>query len=61
MWKCSILGAKLEEGACVGVMSLVKDVILEYMIYAGVPVHRIGERSKEMLRFIKDIEETVIS
>ena len=54
-------GAKLEEGACVGAMSLVKDVIPEYMIYAGVPVHRIGERSKEMLRFIKDIEETVIS
>lgn len=50
-------GAVLEEGACVGAMSLIKDVIPAYKIYAGVPAHKIGDRSKKMLRFIKDIEE----
>ena len=37
-------------------MSLIKDVIPAYKIYAGVPANKIGDRSK-MLRFIKDIEE----
>ena len=38
-------------------MSLIKDVIPAYKIYAGVPANKIGDRSKKMLRFIKDIEE----
>ena len=40
-------GAVLEEGACVGAMSLIKDVIPVYKIYAGVPAHKIGDRSKK--------------
>ena len=54
-------GVTLEEGACVGAMSLVKEVIPAYEIYAGVPAHRIGKRSKKMLRFIKDIEERSVN
>ncbi|MCI8374285.1 MAG: acyltransferase [Lachnospiraceae bacterium] len=42
-------GAILNEGVAVGAMSLVKEELLAYKIYAGIPVKCIRERSKELL------------
>lgn len=42
----------VETGSVVGSMSLVKNNIQEWGIYAGIPVKRIKDRSKKMLKFV---------
>lgn len=42
-------GAILEEGVAVGALSLVKGRCAGFGLYAGIPVTRIGERSRDLL------------
>ena len=42
-------GVTLGEGASVGALSLVKDDLAEFGLYAGVPARRIGDRSRKLL------------
>ncbi len=44
-------GAILHQGVAVGAMSLVKGELLEFKMYAGIPVRYIKERRKDMLKF----------
>lgn len=44
----------LEEGTAVGAMSLVKDNLESWSIYAGVPVKKIKERNQGLLKHVKD-------
>lgn len=58
--KLSIIGAGsivlpggiIREGAAIGAMSLIKEEIPPYQIYAGIPARQIKERSKEMLKYL---------
>jgi len=40
----------IEEGACVGAMSLVTTNINEWEMWAGIPAHRIKERKKNIIK-----------
>lgn len=44
-------GSIVGEGAAVGCMSLVKDKLTSYGIFAGVPCKRIGDRKKDFLKY----------
>ncbi|MBN2835776.1 MAG: acyltransferase [Candidatus Delongbacteria bacterium] len=44
----------IEEGVAVGAMSLVNKSLLDWSIYAGVPVVKIKDRSKKLLNFLKN-------
>lgn len=46
-------GVVIEEGVSVGAMSLVKDNLMEWGIYAGIPCRRIKERKKDILIYEK--------
>ena len=49
---CTILpGVTIGEGVAVGAMSLVKDDLENWNVYAGVPCKKIKERNTKMLRF----------
>lgn len=51
---CNVFpNVRIAEGVAVGAMSLVKDDLDAWGIYAGVPVKRIKERSKNLLNKIK--------
>lgn len=45
-------GLTIGEGAVIGACSLVKSDVDEWGIYAGIPIKRIKERSKKLLRFV---------
>lgn len=45
-------GGILRTGAAVGAMSLVKDEIPSYSIYAGIPARYIKKRSKKMVEYL---------
>lgn len=47
-------GAVLPEGAAVGAMSLVKQALQPWGIYAGIPCRRIKERKKDLLALEKE-------
>lgn len=49
-------GAHVGEGAAVGAMSLVVRPIDSWGIYAGVPVRRLGNRQKKILRYLEQYE-----
>lgn len=42
-------GVTINEGACIGAMSLVKKDIDPLMLYAGVPAKLIGPQNKEII------------
>ena len=44
-------GSIIGEGTAVGCMSLVKDKLTSYGIFAGVPCKRIGDRKKDFLKY----------
>ncbi len=47
---CTILpGVTIKKGAAVGAMSLIKNSLGAWGIYAGIPVKKIGVRSKDLL------------
>jgi galactoside O-acetyltransferase len=52
------------EGSSVGALSLVKENLQDWRIYAGVPVRKIGDRSKELLeleiRFLRNMHKARI-
>lgn len=50
-------GVEIGEGAAVGAMSLVRQSLDGWRIYAGNPLHEIGERSRELLRLAEDVAE----
>lgn len=50
-------GVRLEEGVAVGALSLVNSDCDAFGIYAGIPVKRIGDRSKNLL----DLESEFLS
>ncbi len=54
-------GAHLQEGTAIGAMSLVKKDTEPWSIYAGIPVRKIKNRSKNLLKleaeFLKEISE----
>lgn len=55
---CTILGkCHIMEGCSVGSMSLVKSDTLDWGVYAGVPVQRIKERSRDLL----DLEQEYLA
>jgi len=47
----------LHEGSCVGALSLVKRDCEAFGIYFGIPVKRIGDRSKRLLELEKKFLE----
>ncbi len=49
-------GAGLEDGACVGSLSLVKTQLQGWAIYAGVPVKLLKLRDRRALQLAKDIQ-----
>lgn len=53
-------GAVLHEGVAIGAMSLVKDELPSFMIYAGIPVRCVKERSRKMLGRINDVDVRTI-
>jgi len=48
-------GAELPEGVAVGALSLVKDRLEEWTLYAGVPVRKVRPRSKDALRLEQEL------
>jgi len=46
----------IEEGAAVGTMSLVNKNLEEWGFYVGIPVRKIKERSRGLLKFIPNLE-----
>ncbi len=42
----------INEGVSVGAMSLIKESLESWNIYAGIPARRIKERSRNMLKLI---------
>lgn len=51
---CVVLpGVVINEGVTVGAMSLIKEELEEWKIYAGIPTKCIKERSRELLKFLK--------
>ena len=46
----------IEQGVAVGAMSLIKDSLNEWGIYAGIPVTRIGERNKSCKELADNIK-----
>lgn len=44
----------IEEGVAVGAMSFVNKSLDEWTIYAGIPVRKIKERNRGLLKFFKD-------
>ena len=54
---CTIFpSTKIGEGAAVGAMSLVNRSLSPWGIYAGIPVKRIGDRSKNIIELAKKIK-----
>lgn len=51
---CILSGASIGEGSAVGAMSLVKNSLGDWGIYAGIPCRRLKDRSKKMLQYVKD-------
>ena len=49
-------GAELLDGACVGALSLVKEQLWEWAIYAGIPAKMLKARSKNLLNLQKQYE-----
>lgn len=49
-------GVTLGKGCVVGAFSLVKVDIPSWSIYGGVPAHRIGSRSREIINLEKDLD-----
>jgi dTDP-4-amino-4,6-dideoxy-D-glucose acyltransferase len=49
-------GSRLGEGAAVGALSLVKESLAPWGIYAGVPARRIGARSRTVVELASRIE-----
>lgn len=47
-------GVELKEGCAVGSMSLVNQSLDAWGIYAGIPCHRLKERSRELLKLEKE-------
>lgn len=47
----------IEEGACVGAMSLVASNINEWEIWAGIPAHRVKNRKKDIIKLEKQLGE----
>lgn len=45
-------GVTIEEGCAIGAMSLVNKTTLPWGIYAGIPVKRIKERKRELLKYL---------
>lgn len=61
---CTILpGTTLAEGCAIGCMSLIKHDTEAWMIYAGIPAHKIKSRSKELLiyeeTFLNDMKRNI--
>ena len=55
---CTVLpGVTIAEGTTVGAMSLIKDNLDEWGIYAGIPAKRIKNRKKDLLELAKNIDE----
>lgn len=51
---CIIMpGVTIEEGTVVGAMSLVKDNLSSWGVYAGIPTKRIKERNRSLLSLIE--------
>lgn len=54
---CTVLpGVVIGEGAAIGSMSLVRDSISEWGVYAGIPCKRIKDRKRGLLKMIEKIE-----
>lgn len=54
---CVILpNVKIGQGCAVGSMSLVKNDLQEFTIYAGIPCEKIKDRSKKILDIVKERE-----
>lgn len=49
-------GAELLDGACVGALSLVKEQLWEWAIYAGIPAKMIRGRKQDLLKYQEQIE-----
>lgn len=47
-------GVTIEEGVAIGALSLVKKRCLEFGIYCGIPVKRIAERKRNILKLERD-------
>jgi galactoside O-acetyltransferase len=45
---------KLNDGACVGALSLVKKDLESWWLYAGIPVKKIKLRDKDKIKFLED-------
>lgn len=50
-------GVRLEEGACVGALSLVRDDCAPFSMNAGVPAKQIGHRSRDLLKLERRLLE----
>ena len=50
-------GATLAEGVSVGAMSLINKDLEEWGIYVGIPCKRIKDRSKNMLKYVEELEK----
>lgn len=51
-------GVIMEEGGAVGAMSLVSKSTEPWSIYAGIPAKRVKDRSKNLLKFEKELLES---
>ncbi len=49
-------GAQLPDGVAVGAMSLVKNELLPWCIYAGIPVKKIRDRAKNCLELLEQFQ-----
>jgi len=47
----------IEEGACIGAMSLVTSNINEWEMWAGIPAHRLKERKKNIIKLEKQLRD----
>lgn len=51
---CIMPGVTVGEGCAIGAMSLVKDDLEAWGIYAGIPCRKIKDRSRSLLQYVKD-------
>jgi len=54
---CVMPGVTLNEGCSFGAYSLINKDCDAWGIYAGIPIKRIGDRSKDMLELEKEFEQ----
>lgn len=50
-------GASMGDGSVVGAMSLVKGSLPPFTIYAGIPVRKIGDRSRDLLQLESSLRQ----